>query len=249
MEMYFKTGLVDSAMGVFDTTDEKDLIFWNTVITGLARTGRAAESLTVFNQLLMHRGLKPDRVTFIGSLVACCHGGFVNEGIQIFSSMEKCHGVNPGNEHYACLVELLCRGGMVNEAKDIAENMPFEPSSHVWEPILCASLDLGDTRLAERVAERMLECEPKSTFPYLVLIKIYEMTWRWEKSVRIRYAMNEHKLKCAQGSSKIGLKSSVYRFEADQLQIHGGYDTCETLELLSWDSDDQRTQWSAEHVY
>ncbi|CAA7024451.1 unnamed protein product [Microthlaspi erraticum] len=32
MEMYFKTGLVDSAMGVFDTTDEKDLIFWNTVI-------------------------------------------------------------------------------------------------------------------------------------------------------------------------------------------------------------------------
>ncbi|CAA7024449.1 unnamed protein product [Microthlaspi erraticum] len=71
---------------------------------------------------------------------------------------------------------------------------------------------------------------------------LYEMNWRWEKSVRIRYAMNKHKLKCAQGSSKIGSKSSVYRFEADQLQIHGGYDTCETLELLSWDSDDQRTQ-------
>ncbi|KAL1206960.1 Pentatricopeptide repeat-containing protein [Cardamine amara subsp. amara] len=243
IEMYFKTGSVDSAMGVFATTDGKDLIFWNTVIMGLARNSRAAESLAVFNQLLIHdRGLKPDRVTLMGTLIACCYAGFVKEGIQIFSSMEKTHGVNPGNEHYACIIELLCRAGMINEAKHIADNIPFEPSSHIWEPILSASLDLGDTRLAETVAKRMLESdsEPKSAFPYLVLIKLYEMTLRWENSVRIRYAMNEHKLKSAQGSSKIGMKSSVYSFEADQLQIHGGHDTCLILELLSWDFVDQK---------
>ncbi|KAG7656607.1 Pentatricopeptide repeat [Arabidopsis suecica] len=245
MEMYFKTGSVDLAMGVFAKTDGKDLIFWNTVIMGLARNSRAVESLAIFNQLLMNQSLKPDRVTLMGILVACCYAGFVNEGIQIFSSMEKAHGVNPGNEHYACIIELLCRVGMINEAKDIADKIPFEPSSHIWEPILCASLDLGDTRLAETVAKTMLESEPKSSFPYLVLIKIYEMTWRWENSVKLRYAMNEHKLKSAQGSSKISIQSSVFSFEADQLQIHGGHDTCALLDLLSWDSFDQKIHWSA----
>lgn len=249
MEMYFKTGFVDSAMRVFGTTDEKDLIFWNTVIMGLARNSRATDSLAIFNRLLIDRGLKPDRVTFMGVLVACCYAGLVKEGIQIFSSMKKAHGVDPRNGHYACIVELLCRAGMVKEAKDIADKKPFEPSSHIWEPILCASLDLGDTRLAETVAERMLGSEPKSSFPYLVLIKLYEMTWRWENSVRIRYAMNKHNLKCAQGSSKIGIESSVYCFEADQLQIHGGCDNCSILELLSWDSDDQKIHWPAQHFH
>ncbi|ESQ31038.1 hypothetical protein EUTSA_v10011320mg [Eutrema salsugineum] len=249
MEMYFKTGLVDSAMGMFATTDEKDLFFWNTVIMGLARNNLAAESLAIFHQLLIDRALKPDRVTLMGVLVACCYAGFVNEGIQIFSSIGKTYGVNPCNEHYACIIELLCRAGMINEAIDIAKKMPFEPSSHIWEPIICASLDLGYTRLAETVADIMLGSEPESSFPYRVLIKLYEMTWRWENSVRIRYAMNKHNLKCAQGSSKIGIKSSVYIFEDDQLQIHGGYDTCATLELLSWDSDDQKLHWSEEHFY
>ncbi|XP_010480962.2 PREDICTED: pentatricopeptide repeat-containing protein At1g43980, mitochondrial [Camelina sativa] len=245
MEMYFKAGLIDSAMRVFATTDGKDLIFWNTVIMGLARNSRAAQSLAVFNQLLMNRGLKPDRVTFMGILIACCYAGFVNEGIQIFSSMVKTHGVNPGNEHYASIIELLCRAGMIIEAKDIADKIPFKTSSPIWEPILCASLDLGDTRLAETMAKTMLESEPKSSFPYLVLIKLYEMTWRWENSVKIRYAMNEQKIKSAQGSSKIGIKSSVYSFEADQLQIHGGQDTCAVLDLLSWDFVDQKIHWSA----
>ncbi|CAE5993798.1 unnamed protein product [Arabidopsis arenosa] len=246
MEMYFKTGSVDSAIEVFVTTDEKDLIFWNTVTMGLARNSRAVESFAVFNQLLMDDlGLKPNRVTLMGILVACCYAGFVNEGIQIFSSMEKTHGVDPGNEHYACIIELLCRAGMINEAKDIANKIPFEPSSHIWEPILCASLDVGDTRLAESVAKIMIELEPKSSFPYLVLIKLYEMTWRWENSVKLRYTMNEHKLKLTQGSSKIGIKSSVYSFEADQLQIHGGHDTYAVLDLLSWDSFDQKIHWSA----
>ncbi|CAD5314737.1 unnamed protein product [Arabidopsis thaliana] len=245
MEMYFKTGSVDLAMGVFAKTDGKDLIFWNTVIMGLARNSRAVESLAIFNQLLMNQSLKPDRVTLMGILVACCYAGFVKKGIQIFSSMEKTLGINPGNEHYACVMELLCRVGMINEAKDIADKIPFEPSSHIWEPILCASLDLEDTRLAETVAKVMLDTKPKSSFPYLVLIKIYEMTWRWENSVKLRYAMNEHKLKLAQGSSKIGIKSSVFSFEADQLQIHGGHDTYAVLDLLSWDSFDQKIHWSA----
>lgn len=59
--------------------------------------------------------------------------------------------------------------------------------------------------------------------------------------MRIRYALDKQKMKCTQGSSKIGINGSVYCFEANQLQIHGGRYTWATLELLSWDSDDQRS--------
>ncbi|XP_010533388.1 PREDICTED: pentatricopeptide repeat-containing protein At1g43980, mitochondrial isoform X2 [Tarenaya hassleriana] len=244
MEMYNKNGLVGSAIEIFAATDSRDLISWNTMIVGLARNSRATKCLGIFPHFLK-QGLKPDQVTFTSMLLACCEAGFVSEGVRIFSSMEK-YGIGINDEHYACLVDLLCRGCMISEAIDIAQNMPFEPSSRVWEIILTACLNLGDLFLAEAVAERMLESEPESLFPYQVLANIYETNWQWEELVRIRYAMEKSGLKLVLDSSKIGVKNKVYTFDAGQIQIHGSHETYAILTLLIWDSEYQNAQCFAE---
>jgi hypothetical protein len=72
------------------------------------------------------------------------------------------------------LMDLLCRDGRLDQALNVAESMPCEPGSLIWESILHSCLIHGDLKLSERVAERLMESEPESSLPYLVLARINE---------------------------------------------------------------------------
>jgi len=107
-------------------------------------------------------------------LIACSFGVSINEGMAIFLSMEGRYGVTPSNEHYACLMDSLCRDGRLDQALNVAESMPCEPGFLIWESILHSCLIHGDLKLSERAAERLMESEPESSLPYLVLARINE---------------------------------------------------------------------------
>ncbi|CAL0327437.1 unnamed protein product [Lupinus luteus] len=94
---------------------------------------------------LIREGIPHDRITLAAVLLACNYRRFVDEAIQIFSSMEKDFGVKPGEEHHVYVVELLSRA--VHE----------------------------DPRVIEIVAEKIMEREPRTPLPYLVLARAYEM--------------------------------------------------------------------------
>ncbi|GLT55872.1 hypothetical protein SLA2020_289580 [Shorea laevis] len=238
VDMYTKIGLIDCAMKIFFEMDVRDLISWNTLILGLARNGRYFEALGTFKELI-RRGSPPDRITLAGVLSACRYGGFVDEGMSIFLSMKEEYGVTPCDEHYACIVDLLCQAGKLKEAIDTAEAMPSQPSSFVWEPILIAATTIGHLNLIERVAGRMMTSEPQSSLPYLLLVKAYEMRGRWEGMIRVRKAMKQRGLKNITGCSWIGIKNSVFAFEADQLEYPSGQEIYVILRLLSWEVEEK----------
>ncbi|KAK6923719.1 E motif [Dillenia turbinata] len=56
-------------------------------------------------------GLKPDYVTFTVVLVACSHGGLVEDEWQIFKSIEE-YNLELLLEHYGCIVDVLSRVGI-----------------------------------------------------------------------------------------------------------------------------------------
>ena len=246
VENYSKVGLLDYAMKIFTNMGVRDLISWNTMILGLTNNGRVYEALDIFKELVQG-GPKPDRTTLAGVLMACNYGSFVDEGMVIFSSMEKEYGVVPGDEHYACIVELLSRAGKIKEAIDVIDAMPYEPSFVIWGSILHTSVIHGDLKLTERVAERMMELEPQSSLPYLVLSLAYEMRGRWESIVRVRNSMKHKLVKKVTGCSWIGIKNHIYMFEADQVLHHGGEDIYLVLRLLTGEMEDK--DYSDLHVY
>ncbi|CAN6875630.1 unnamed protein product [Brassica oleracea] len=51
----------------------KNLIAWNAMISGYARTGDSTEAIKLFNRLKQERFLKPDRITFLNLLAVCSH--------------------------------------------------------------------------------------------------------------------------------------------------------------------------------
>ncbi|XP_043722665.1 pentatricopeptide repeat-containing protein At1g43980, mitochondrial-like [Telopea speciosissima] len=234
MDMYAKSGLVDSGMKIFFNMGIRDLVAWNTMLMGFAQNGCGVEALTLFEELLMC-GLPPDRITLAGILLACSNGGFWDEGMSIFSSMEDKYGVIPQVEHYACMVEMMCRAGKLTEAMEIIETMPHEPSASVWGLLLRACGIHGDMKLMERVAERMLELELQSSLPYLVLVRIYGMKGRWESVARVRKAMKDRGVKKARGYSWIEIRNHVFVCNANHILHYEGKYIHAILALLFQD--------------
>ncbi|XP_074285101.1 pentatricopeptide repeat-containing protein At1g43980, mitochondrial [Silene latifolia] len=237
VDMYSKVGLIDCAIIFFASMSLRDIISWNTMIMGLVHNGRSAEALKTFMNLCKS-GLPPDRISFAGVLLACSCGGFIDEGTAIFSKMECSYGVKPCYEHYATLVDMLCQAGRFNEALEVTKRIPQLRESTIWGTLLHACLGHGDVRLAEKVAERLLELEPQLSLPYIVLAHIYEMRGQWEDIVRVRETMKRNIATKVGGRSWIVLKGQLYTFMAEQLHHHASKEIYSVLELLALDKNE-----------
>ncbi|KAK4387348.1 Pentatricopeptide repeat-containing protein, mitochondrial [Sesamum angolense] len=230
VHMYSKYGLIDLALKVSADMDYWDLIAWNTMILALTQNGKPVEAICLFEELLQS-GLHPDRITFAGVLLACSYGGFLEKGMTIFSSMQY-HGVNPTNEHYASLADMMIRAGRIDSAIDLLHRTQCQPSALMWEFILRACGDYGDLNLIEIVAERMMELEPHSSLPYVILANAYEQRGRWESLVRVRKKMKKMGTHEVADCSLIGIKGHSFSFEANQMIHYGGKHVYSVLGLL-----------------
>lgn len=234
LHMYAKYGIINFSKEVFTKMKVKDLISYNTMIFGLSQSGRSHEALDLFEELL-HIGLFPDHISLLGVLMASCYGGLFNKGMGIFLSMERAYGIYPRERHYLSIIDMVIRVGKLREALDIAEAMPYEPSSSIWESILCGCGDIRDLKLIEKVAKRLIESKPLSSLPYLILARAYEKRGKWESIVRVRKAMKENNVKTVTGYSWIGIGNHISIFEANHLFHQEDVQTYFMLKLLVWE--------------
>ncbi|KAJ7960699.1 Pentatricopeptide repeat-containing protein family [Quillaja saponaria] len=149
IDMYSKSGDVDTAQIVFENMQQKNAVSWTSLMTGYGMHGRGEDSLRVFDQM-RKMGLVPDGITFLVVLYACNHSGMVDRGINYFYSMSKDFGVVPGVEHYACMVDLLGRAGRLDEALTLINDMPVEPTPIIWVALLSACRLHSNVELGER---------------------------------------------------------------------------------------------------
>jgi pentatricopeptide repeat protein len=236
VDMYGKFGFIDDALNIFNEIKTKDLVSWNTIMMGLSYNGKVSATMELFKELI-RVGVPPDRITFAAVLLACNNGSLVDEGIEIFSLMEMEFGVKAEEEHYSYIVEMLCRAGKLEEAIIIVENMPYRATPDIWRSILFACSMYADLQAIEIVATKIMERSPQTTLPYLVLAQIYQMSGRWESTVRVRKAMENRGTKELIGCSWVGIKNHVYTFESNQLQHYGGKDIYLLLNLLVWEME------------
>lgn len=124
------------------------------MIAAYAMHGCDKQALNLFEQM-QRSNTKPNQVTFVGVLSACCHAGLVNEGRRYFNSMSTDYHITPAMEHYCCMVDLLGRTGCLDEAHDFINKMPIEPDIAVWQSLLGACRAYANVELGEKVAERL----------------------------------------------------------------------------------------------
>ncbi|KAF9592614.1 hypothetical protein IFM89_016262 [Coptis chinensis] len=213
IHMYTKCGNLKIGRSVFDRINGKDLISWNSMITGFGLHGLGEDALTCFHEMIRAR-MKPDGITFVGVLSSCSHAGLVIEGKRLFDQMTSEYLITPQIEHYACMVDLLGRAGLLQEASEIVKMMPFEPDPYVSGALLNSCRMYKNTEVAEQTASHIFNLESNSTGSYMLLSNIYAANKRWEDSAKVRMLAKTKGLKKNPGWSWIEVKKKVYTFSA-----------------------------------
>lgn len=213
VSMYSKCGNTNDAYKSFSCINEPNIVSYNTMISGFSYNGFGKEALKLFS-MLESTGKEPNGVTFLALLSACVHVGYVDFGWKYFKSMKFSYNIEPAPDHYACMVDLLGRSGLLDEAYKLISSMPCEPHSGVWGSLLGASKPYLRVDLAELAAQKLIELEPDSATPYVVLSQLYSIVGKNRDCDRIRNIKKSKRIKKDPGSSWIILKGQVHNFLA-----------------------------------
>nr|XP_023907431.1 pentatricopeptide repeat-containing protein At3g18970-like isoform X2 [Quercus suber]XP_023907503.1 pentatricopeptide repeat-containing protein At3g18970-like isoform X2 [Quercus suber] len=196
VDMYAKCGCLESALSVFWQMNEKNVLTWTAMLTGLAIHGRAKEALELLDSMGAS-GIKPNVVTFTSLLSACCHVGLVEEGIHLFDKMRNKFGVLPVMQHYGCMVDLLGRAGHLKEAYEFIMGMQIEPDAIIWRSLLSSCKVHGDVIMGEKVGKLLLQLQPEKSDAnltvrsedFVALSNVYATAERWGEVEMVRKEM------------------------------------------------------------
>ncbi|KAL2534473.1 Pentatricopeptide repeat-containing protein [Abeliophyllum distichum] len=211
VNMYAKSGCIGYAYTLFDRTEFHTLVSWNSIIAGFANHGLAGRAMELYEEM-KGVGLKPDSITFLGLLMACNHSGLANEGQTFFNSMTEVYKITPDIEHFCCLIDLLGRAGRVKEALEYMSRYPFRDDPIVLGCLLSACRLHGDVIAGEQLAGRLLEFQPVTTSPYVLLSNLYASDGKWDSVATARKLLRDSRLKKEPGRSLIQVKGSVEMF-------------------------------------
>eukprot|EP01018_Ginkgo_biloba_P034845 Gb_35718 [translate_table: standard] len=166
IDMYAKSGDLEDAQKVFDKRSEQNVTIWTTMIAGCAQHGHAYS-----------------------------HVGLVDKVCHSFDTMSQDHSITVRVEHFACMVDLLSRTGHLDEAKNLIDEIPFEPCDLLWWTLLGAYRIHGNIEMGKHAAEFILELEPQEVSTYVILSNIYAAAGMWDDVVTIRKIMKDRGMK------------------------------------------------------
>lgn len=211
INMHAKCGNVEVAKQIFCGMQTKSLASWNAMISGLAMHGDASRAVELFSEMAKE-GFKPDDITFVSVLSACCHAGLADLGREFFNSMIHDYNISPQLQHYGCMIDLLGRAGLFEEAMALVERMDMEPDGAIWGSILGACKIHKNLELAEYAAKTLFELEPDNPGNYVLLSNIYAGAGRWDDVARIRTFLNDKGMKKVPGSTSIEVDGIAHEF-------------------------------------
>lgn len=210
VDMYSKCGCLASALSVFRRMNERNVLTWTAMLTGLAIHGRGKEALELLDTMGAY-GVKPNAVTFTSLLSACCHVGLVEEGLDLFDKMRSTFGVIPVMQHYGCMVDLLGRAGYLKEAYELVIGMRIEPDAILWRSLLSSCKVHGDVAMGEKVGKLLLQLKLEKSAAnltvrsedYVALSNVYATAERWEDVELVREEMKVKGIENKPGCSSV----------------------------------------------
>lgn len=172
INMYSSCGSMSEAQGVFDELPMQDGVSWSALMAGYAQHNDYLEALRCFKSM-QECDHKPDEVTLVCLLSACCRGGLIDEGFLHFEYMRDSLGLQPTVEHYNPLVDLLGGVGALHEAEDLLETLPFQKNMVGWVALLASCRKHSNQDIGRRCFDRVVEIDPANAAAYVIMSNIY----------------------------------------------------------------------------
>lgn len=213
LDMYGKRGNNIESQRVFDETLERTQYAWTAIISAYARHGDFETVMSLYTEM-EREGISPDFITFLSVLTACCRKGMVDVGHRVFESMVKKHSIEPTSEHYSIMVDMLGRAGRLDEAEELMHQIPGGPGLSALQSLLGSCRIHGNLEMAEKVAGSLIEMDPASSGPYVLMANMYAEKGKWEKVSEMRRKMRGRGVKKEVGFSWVDVSN------VDSLYLH-----------------------------
>ncbi|XP_010454163.1 PREDICTED: pentatricopeptide repeat-containing protein At5g19020, mitochondrial [Camelina sativa] len=204
IDMYAKCGSIETALNVFRQTKNisSSVSPWNAIICGSATHGHAKLALDLYSDL-QSLPIKPNSITFVGVLSACCHAGLLELGKTYLESMKRDHRIEPDIKHYGCMVDLLGKAGRLEEAKEMIKKMPVKADVMIWGMLLSASRTHGNVEIAELAATELAAMDPSHGGCKVMLSNVYADAGRWDDVASVREEMRTNDVEWSRAFSGV----------------------------------------------
>ncbi|XP_017698330.1 pentatricopeptide repeat-containing protein At3g05340 [Phoenix dactylifera] len=110
---YFKCGCPTSAHKVFDGMQERNIVTWTAMVSGLAQSQLCKESLILFKE--MRHAVEANSLTYSSSLLACCGLRALKEGQQVHGLVIK-SGLHLDLCVESALMDMYSKCGIMEDA-------------------------------------------------------------------------------------------------------------------------------------
>lgn len=211
VDMYLKCGQIEEAEKLFNEMQVKNVVSWTVMITGYGKYGLGIEAVNLFKKMQLD-GVEPDGVTYLALLAACSHSGLVEESREYFSRLCGDRHIKPKVEHYGCMVDILGRAGRLNEAKNLIKNIPFKPSTSIWQTLLSSCRVHGNLEMGREIERILLNLDGNNPVNYVMVSNLYADAGYWKESERLRKMVKRKGLKKDAGRSWIEIDKEVHFF-------------------------------------
>lgn len=123
VSMYFKLGYDEDAQRLFDEMPNRDLVSWNSLMSGLSGRGYLGACLNAFCRMRTESGRQPNEVTLLSVVSACADMGALDEGKSIHGVVVKL-GMSGKAKVVNSLINMYGKLGFLDAASQLFEEMP-----------------------------------------------------------------------------------------------------------------------------
>ncbi|PIA43756.1 hypothetical protein AQUCO_01800067v1 [Aquilegia coerulea] len=153
IRMYGSCADFTSARKIFDEMSDRDLVSWNSLICGYSQNYQFQQVLTLFREMQLQEGIKPDVVTMVKVVLACTHLGdpqFADSVVNYSQTNNVNIDVYLGNT----LIDLYKCRGSVESARNVFNQMP-EKNIVSWNTMIVAYAKARNLIAARELFEDM----------------------------------------------------------------------------------------------
>lgn len=134
MDMYFRMGKISISKSIFDAMEDRDIVTWNTAITGYVVCERHVEALNLLRE--MGTIMKPNSVTLMTILPGCAALSALSKGREIHGYAVR-HSLASDVAVGSAIVDMYAKCGRLDESRAAFEKMP-ERNAITWNVLIMA---------------------------------------------------------------------------------------------------------------
>ncbi|XP_058105366.1 pentatricopeptide repeat-containing protein At1g11290, chloroplastic-like isoform X2 [Magnolia sinica] len=154
VSMYARCGCIEDARKVFDRIGRRDVVSWNSMISGLGENGLWQEALVVFSEMERSgEGVLPDCFTFASVFKACGELGDLERGVLIHELVGKL-GFGSDVLVNNAVVGFYAKCCRMDLALQVFEKMPAK-DVFSWTSMIAGYQERGDDNEALRFFKEM----------------------------------------------------------------------------------------------